>query len=157
MREAAALVSRVLASRHAIAIRLGDRPPPAWAATAADIREQLLFLLPKGFIGSTPYEQLRHLPRYLDAVVRRLEKLQNAGLARDARWMAEVAPPWRRYLDRARQNGSDRPADPALTTYRWMLEEFRVSIFAQELGTASPVSARRLDEQWAKVESAASA
>jgi ATP-dependent helicase HrpA len=155
VREAAALVSRVLASRHAIAIRLGDRPPPAWAATAADIREQLLFLLPKGFIGSTPYEQLRHLPRYLDAIVRRLEKLQNAGLARDARWMAEVAPQWRRYLDRARQNGAHRPADSALTAYRWMLEEFRVSIFAQELGTATPVSARRLDEQWARVEAGA--
>jgi ATP-dependent helicase HrpA len=153
MRDAGATIARILAARHAVALKLGDRPPPAWERAVADIREQLLYLLPRGFIVSTPYEQLRHVPRYLDAIIRRLDKLQNAGLTRDARWMADVAPLWRRYLDHLRANAG-KPVGAPLIAYRWMIEEFRVSLFAQELGTAAPVSARKLEEQWARATAA---
>jgi ATP-dependent helicase HrpA len=150
MREAGAIVSRVLDARHAVALRLAERTPPAWEPALADIREQLLYLLPKGFLGSAPYEQLRHLPRYLAAITRRMDKLENAGLARDARWAAEVAPHWRRCLDLARANPV-AARSLAAVSYRWLIEEFRVSLFAQELGTAAPVSAKKLDEQWARI------
>jgi ATP-dependent helicase HrpA len=83
----------------------------------------------------------------------RLNRLQNAGLPRDQRAMQDLAPHWNRYAQRA---SAASPAQPSphsgpLSIYRWMLEEYRVSLFAQELGTAVPVSAKRLDDQWAKV------
>ena len=147
MKEASGLLREILAARHTLVVKLSERTPPAWAATVADIRDQVARLTPKGFIAGTPYEQLKHLPRYLNAARIRLEKLQNAGLQRDARWLAELQPFWQRYVQRA----ASAVQDPALRNYRWMLEEFRVSLFAQELGTAAPVSVKRLEEQWAKV------
>ena len=116
--------------------------------------------MPKGFLRTTPFEQLRQFPRYLNAVLVRLQKLENAGLTRDARWRDELVLHWRRYTDVANQlaatikAGGPRPDAlriPAIAAYRWMLEEYRVSLYAQELGTAVPVSAKRLEEQWSKV------
>ncbi len=143
LRGAGTVVSAILAERHAVAVRLSGKLPAAWAAAIADIREQLSLLLPRGFLASTPAGQLQHLPRYLTAIRMRLDKLQNAGPARDARFMGELVPLWRRYVE-APSNAS------RLVKYRWMLEEFRVSLFAQELGTAMPVSAKRLEEEWAR-------
>jgi ATP-dependent helicase HrpA len=151
MREAAELIGKVLALRHALALRTAEKSPPAWEPTMRDLNDQLVRLLPKGFIASTPYEQLKHIPRYLAAITMRLDKLRNAGLARDQKLMLELAPLWRRYAERANAARPGEPEDPELTKYRWMLEELRVSLFAQELGTVVPVSSKRLIEQWAKV------
>jgi ATP-dependent helicase HrpA len=154
MKETGEIVRDILGSRHTGRGTTRGKASLAFAPTIADIREQLAHLVPRGFIGGTPYEQLRHLPRYLNAIRIRLEKLQNAGLHRDARWMAEIMPPWRRYVERTAPPGpgeqESKPVDPDLQTYRWMLEEYRVSLFAQELGTAIPVSAKRVEEQWAR-------
>jgi ATP-dependent helicase HrpA len=155
-REVTMLVAQVLALHHAIALRLSDRMPAAWAPAAADIRAQLGLLMPKGFLLSVPWERLSHYGRYLSAIQVRLNRLQNAGLPRDQRAMQELAVPWNRYLQRVSAAPSPTSPPPPmhngpLSNYRWMLEEYRVSLFAQELGTAQPVSAKRLDEQWAKV------
>lgn len=146
-REVTALAAQVLASHHAISLRLSDRIPPAWMGSVADIRHQLGLLMPPGFLRTVPWARLVHYPRYLNAIQVRLQRLQNAGVPRDQRSMQELAVHWRRYIDRA--NGTALTGE--LETYRWMLEEFRVSLFAQELGTAQPVSAKRLEEQWGKV------
>jgi ATP-dependent helicase HrpA len=152
MREAGQLVGQILSMRHALALRLAEKQPPAWELTIADLKDQLVRLLPKGFIGSTPYEQLRQFPRYLSAIAMRLEKLRNAGLQRDVKLMHELMPLWRRWTTRANEGAiPGQPDDPELTKYRWMLEELRVSMFAQELGTAHPVSTKRLEEHWARV------
>jgi ATP-dependent helicase HrpA len=151
MRESGDLIGKILAARHAVALRIADKPPPAWEPVIADLKDQLVRLLPKGFIGSTPWAQLQQFPRYLAAVQMRLEKVRGAGLARDLKLMSELLPLWRRYTERA---GAERPGeaeDPELMRYRWMLEELRVSMFAQELGTAQPVSVKRAMEQWGKV------
>jgi ATP-dependent helicase HrpA len=152
MKEAVELVAQILSMRHALALRLAEKQPPAWELTVADLKDQLVRLLPKGFIGSTPYEQLKQFPRYLGAISMRVEKLRNAGLQRDVKLMHELIPLWQRWTARANAGAlPGQPEDPELTRYRWMLEELRVSMFAQELGTAHPVSPKRLEEQWAKV------
>lgn len=159
-REVGALVREILALKQAIAMRMPEKVPPAWKPAVEDIEDQLVRLMPKGFLRTTPFEQLRQFPRYLNAVLVRLQKLENAGLAKDQRWRDELAVHWRRYTDVANQlaatvkAGGPRPEArriPEIAAYRWMLEEFRVSLFAQELGTAVPVSGKRLEEMWGRV------
>jgi ATP-dependent helicase HrpA len=155
--ETGALAARILEARHTLALRLAERVPPAWEPTMADIRQQLLYLLPKGFLHRTAWDNLRHFPRYLNAIDFRLAKFSNAGLDRDYRLMHQFNPYWRRYTDRASAGADPEPTTPhleALRAYRWLAEEYRVSLFAQELGTASPVSPKRLDELWARATAA---
>jgi ATP-dependent helicase HrpA len=92
---------------------------------------------------------LQHLPRYLKAVVLRLEKLR-ADPARDAARLAELRPLEARWLKRL----ADLRGAPhaRLDEYRWLVEELRVSLFAQELRTPQPVSAKRLDKAWAQID-----
>ncbi|MCO5108329.1 MAG: ATP-dependent RNA helicase HrpA [Burkholderiaceae bacterium] len=139
--ELARTVAEVLAEHAAVVRKLGAARPPA--AVAADVQAQLQELLPKRFVTATPAAQLRHLPRYLKAIGLRLDKLRNDP-ARDAQKQAELAPllqGWRRLA--AQRRGQP---DPRLDELRWLLEEMRVSLFAQELRTPMPVSAKRLQK-----------
>jgi ATP-dependent helicase HrpA len=115
------------------------------------MREQLAHLMPRGFVRSTPYPWLRQLPRFLKGIEVRLKKLLNAGAARDAQGLMEVRRLWETYLKRAERHRESGTHDAALGQYRWMLEELRVSLFAQELKTSMPVSAKRLQALWAEV------
>jgi ATP-dependent helicase HrpA len=115
-----------------------------------DITAQLARLMPKRFIAVTPWAQLAHLPRYLKAVVMRLDKLR-ADPARDAQRLAELRPMEQRYTRHfAERKGVP---DARLDEFRWLLEELRVSLFAQELRTPQPVSVKRLDKVWAQLSS----
>jgi ATP-dependent helicase HrpA len=125
--------------------------PKVPAATAADIREQLSWLVPAGFLLHTPAEQLREFPRYLHAIEQRIEKAK-ADPRRDAQLAAEVAPLEARY--RAKVQAERGSVPPGADAFRWMLEELRVSLFAQQLKTRVPVSARRLADAWAERERA---
>ncbi|MDP1605915.1 MAG: ATP-dependent RNA helicase HrpA [Rhodocyclaceae bacterium] len=113
----------------------------------ADIAAQLSGLLAKNFIVATPYERLQSFPRYLKAIGLRLDKMK-IDAARDARWQAEwqaLSQTW------AKERGALQKAgisDPFLEEYRWLLEELRVALFAQELKTPSPVSVKRLQKMW---------
>src|SRR5690606_23102349 len=113
------------------------------AAARADIEAQLDGLIYPGFLAATPPEWQPRLSRYLHAVQIRLRKLSERH-PKDAEFMGRVqaaAAPlaaWRERLP------ADWPWPPAVIRYRWLLEEFRVSLFAQHLGTATPVSERRL-------------
>jgi ATP-dependent helicase HrpA len=119
----------------------------AFPAAATDIRQQVERLLAPGFLARTPWERLQHLPRYLKAAASRLEKLR-ADPRRDAERAAQLAPleqAWRREISaRAKLGG----ASPELEQFGWLLEELRVSLFAQELKTPVPVSAKRLSRLW---------
>lgn len=141
------LVEEILAEHHEVAKQLSGNLPLAWLNSISDMREQLAHLVYHGFISQTPPPWLVHLPRYLKAMGLRLSKLrENPG--RDKQRQAEIAPLWltcRQKLEAQYQRGEPHPA---LETYRWMLEEYRVSLFAQELGTAHPVSPKRLAAQW---------
>jgi ATP-dependent helicase HrpA len=141
--EVARLAAAVL-DEHSVAQRkLKDSRPPR--EVADDIAGQLQRLVPKRFVLETPYAQLQHLPRYLKAIVLRLDK-RRADSARDAARLAELRPLEQRWLRRvAERRGA---GDARLDEYRWLLEELRVSLFAQELRTPQPVSVKRLNKAW---------
>ena len=111
----------------------------------ADATQQLQRLCSKRFLAETPWPQLQHLPRYLKAITLRLEKLR-ADPARDAQKMAEhkllEQRYWRLVAERKGQ------LDVRMQEFRWLLEELRVSFFAQELRTPQPVSVKRLEKAW---------
>ena len=131
--------------------RLADAPdlraPPA---SLADVRRQLDGLVHHGFLATTPDEAFASLPRYLEALRMRLGKLRRGG-ADDERRLAGVLPLQRRLESKARDVRARGRRDPELARHRWMLEEYRVSVFAQEVGAALRVSRKRLDEQWSRV------
>jgi ATP-dependent helicase HrpA len=144
--EVARQVAAVLAEYAAAVRKLKDARPPK--EVADDIGAQLQRLVPKRFIASTPWAQLQHLPRYLKAIVMRLDKLR-ADPSRDTQRMTELRPLEQRYLRRlAELKGQP---DARLDEYRWLLEELRVSLFAQELRTPQPVSSKRLDKAWSQL------
>jgi ATP-dependent helicase HrpA len=103
-----------------------------------DLQAQLAALVHPGFLRETPAERLRHLPRFLRAMRLRAERLVNDPV-RDQQRMLEIAP----FADALQQHASDQD-QPAWQALRWALEELRVSLFAQDLGTAEPVSVKRL-------------
>jgi ATP-dependent helicase HrpA len=120
------------------------------AEAAADAAAQLQRLMPKRFLSSSPYLQLQHFPRYLKAITARLEKWR-ADPARDAARMAELKPQEQRYWRLvAERKGA---IDARMQEFRWLLEEIRVSFFAQELRTPQPVSIKRLEKLWLQLNS----
>jgi ATP-dependent helicase HrpA len=149
MDEVVELVSAIFAGMYAVRASVGERPPAAWGPVLNDLKEQLDHLAPPGFLGAVPYEWLRHYPRYLAAIQRRVGKLVGDGLTKDLRKIAEFQAYWRGYVELSQKSEEGRRFDAALHQYRWMLEEYRVSLFAQELRTSITVSPKRLEEQWA--------
>lgn len=116
----------------------------------ADALQQLQRLVPKRFLAATPWAALQHFPRYLKAIVLRLDKLR-ADAARDAAKLAELKPQEQRYWRLvAERKGA---VDDRMQDFRWLLEELRVSFFAQELRTPQPVSIKRLDKVWGQLNS----
>jgi ATP-dependent helicase HrpA len=145
--EVARQAGAVLLEYGAVARKLKDGRPPREAAD--DVQAQLQRLVGKRFLLDTPWSALQHLPRYLKAIVLRLDKLR-ADPARDAQRLAELRPlqqRWQRRVAELRGAGHAR-----LDEYRWLLEELRVSLFAQELRTPQPVSAKRLDKVWSQID-----
>lgn len=117
--------------------------------TAEDVAAQLARLVPRRFVTTTPWAALSQLPRYLKAVQMRLDKFR-ADPARDAQRLAELRPLEQRWL-RALAERKGVP-DSRLEEFRWLLEELRVSLFAQELRTPQPVSVKRLEKAWEQLQ-----
>jgi len=137
----------VFADYHAIQAKLGAKLP---APLATDIREQLENLVYKGFLSATPWEQLQQLPRYLKGILRRIEKYPGA-MERDTRSSTAVRDLWQNYKARVDKHHKAGVSDPKLAEFRWMIEELRISLFAQELKTPYPVSVKRLQKVWGEI------
>jgi ATP-dependent helicase HrpA len=116
----------------------------------ADAQQQLQRLVPKNFLAAAPWPQLAHFARYLKAIVLRLDKFR-ADPARDAARLAELRPQEQRYWRLVAERKGQ--VDARMQELRWLLEELRVSFFAQELRTPQPVSVKRLDKLWAQINS----
>jgi ATP-dependent helicase HrpA len=119
----------------------------AFPDAVADLRAQITALLPKDFLTAFEWERLAHFPRYLKAGLMRLDKLRDDP-ARDAKLMLEwktLAQPWQRETAACARNSA---SVPELEAFRWLLEELRVSLFAQTLKTPMPVSTKRLQKIW---------
>jgi ATP-dependent helicase HrpA len=144
--EVARLAGSILIEYAAAARKLKDARPPK--DVADDITAQLQRLMPKRFVAQTSYPQLQHFARYLKGITLRLDKLKGDP-ARDAQRMAELRPQDQRLTRRlAELKGTH---DARLDEFRWLLEELRISLFAQELRTPQPVSIKRLDKVWAQM------
>ena len=110
-----------------------------------DIHQQLDWLLCDQFLSITPWQWLKHYPRYLKGIDYRLDKLRSGAGDRDALSMQSVTDLWNRW--QANQPESLRyPARQADSEFRWLIEELRISLFAQPLGTAVKVSAKRCEK-----------
>ncbi|SEO46367.1 ATP-dependent RNA helicase HrpA [Nitrosovibrio sp. Nv6] len=116
----------------------------------AQLRTQLHNLVYPGFLNATPWDRLQHLPRYLKGMILRLDKYP-ANPERDARHGGVIAGLWNQYEQRLEKHRKAGICDPALAEFRWQIEELRISLFAQELKTPYPVSAKRLQKLWEEV------
>ncbi|MPW17403.1 ATP-dependent RNA helicase HrpA [Paraburkholderia sp. CNPSo 3157] len=141
--EIARLGGLILGEYTAVVKKLAQAKP--FAAPYADMQNQLDALIGKRFVVDTPYTQLTHFPRYLKGIALRIDKLK-ADPARDARQSAELQPLAQHYQRALAQRGG--VPDARLAEFRWLLEELRVSLFAQELRTPMPVSVKRLYKVW---------
>lgn len=147
----ARLVLDILKLWHGLQKRFKGRIDLAQAVALNDIKAQLGNLVYPGFVRETPGEWLKELPRYLKAIEQRFDKI-GAQLQRDRVWSGELAGYWEQYQARLAKHAQEGKRDPELQTFRWMLEEYRVSLFAQQLGTKMAVSDKRLNKQWTQVE-----
>jgi ATP-dependent helicase HrpA len=136
-------VQAVLATAYDVEQRLGSTRDPSLVPALADIRQQLKGLVHPGFVTETGWRQLHHLPRYLRAIAYRLDRLPG-NLGRDRQLMAQQHEIEREYRELRAELPAGGPADEGLREIRWMLEELRVNFFAQSLGTAYPVSDKRI-------------
>jgi ATP-dependent helicase HrpA len=126
--------------------RIQGGPGSKWPATCEDIESQLADLIYPGFLSELGEGRLDHLPRYLQSIEERLFQLEQ-NPARDAQRMAQIEPWWQHYLE-ALEQGLEY--NEPLDTFRWLVHEYRVSLFAQRLGTAEKVSAKRLADAWSQ-------
>ncbi len=147
----ARLTLDILKLWHGLQKRFKGKIDLAQAVALNDIKAQLGNLVYPGFVRETPAEWLKEYPRYLKAVEQRFDKI-GAQLQRDRVWSGELAGYWEQYQARLKKHQQEGKRDPELTLYRWMLEEYRVSLWAQQLGTRMAVSDKRLNKQWSQVE-----
>ncbi|WP_122573324.1 ATP-dependent RNA helicase HrpA [Pseudomonas viridiflava] len=147
----AKLTLEILKLWHGLQKRFKGKIDLAQAVALNDIKAQLGKLVYPGFVRETPAQWLKEMPRYLKAIEMRLEKLPGQ-VQKDRVWSIELAGLWAQYQARADKHRQEGKRDPELAIYRWWMEEYRVSLFAQQLGTKMPVSDKRLSKQWAMVE-----
>lgn len=144
------LVSVILQRQIAVQRQLKGNIPLSLVESYRDLAEQLEGLIYTGFLLTTPAEQLNELPRFLSGMARRIERMQRDP-SRDQAGFAQILPHQKRLRETQERHQRKAIRDPALTTVRWMIEEYRVSLFAQELGTRMRVSEKRLAQAWADV------
>jgi ATP-dependent helicase HrpA len=142
------VITEVFTEWRQIKRSLDAHRTPVFAGAIADIEAQLQMLLPDNFLIDTPAQWFMHLPRYLRAIVKRIERLQG-NAARDKALQLQVQPAQQAWQ---KMQATLRYRHPALERLRWMIEEFRVSLFAQELRASIPVSAKRIEAQIEQVQ-----
>ena len=142
------LLASVVAAHFSLSRRLRKITSAELKYLIDDIERQLRNLVFEGFLSASGLERLQEYPRYLQAVSSRLDKMPHMG-EKDRVHTAQLVQYWEKYetLRRCRLENQR----PGLNVLRWMLEEFRVSLFAQGLGTPMPVSAKRIDAQFEKL------
>ncbi|HWH40446.1 MAG TPA: ATP-dependent RNA helicase HrpA [Usitatibacter sp.] len=132
------------ASQHLVQALAQNASLTRVVADVKAARERLVY---PGFFARTPWERLEHLPRYLRGYALRLQKFR-ANSERDQKHAHAIHTMWQNYEARAKSDHDAGRRDPKLEEYRWLIEELRVSLFAQELRTPFPVSAKRLQRFW---------
>jgi ATP-dependent helicase HrpA len=147
-------VLNVLQANQILAKQLKGNIPFNLVTTLGDIKTQQGRLIYKGFIAQTPLIWLKRLPRYFKGMMTRLEKAKSDH-RRDGLNQMQITPLWEKYEKQSQLIKEDKHtpeilffANALLEDYRWLIEELRISLFAQELKTAQPVSVKRLEKKW---------
>ncbi|MBF0626828.1 MAG: ATP-dependent RNA helicase HrpA [Magnetococcales bacterium] len=144
-----ALAQKILDGYVQVRKAIQQAPPPVLKSAVPDVQEQLTQLLAPDFMQTTPTPWLERLPLYLQAMVIRLDRCARDP-GKDARNASETVHYWQEYRKRAERHAKENLTDPELVALRWMIEEWRISLFAQELKTLLPVSTKRLATQLQK-------
>lgn len=142
---------QAVATEYQALINMQAKMPATVNRLKKDVENQISCLVYKNCFTQTPWEYLQHIPRYLKALNLRIQK-QPANPDRDGKNAASVGLIWQKWQDKMnslQQSHMDIP--PALQDFRWLIEELRVSLFAQELKTPMPISIKRLDKIWAEM------
>jgi ATP-dependent helicase HrpA len=128
-----------------------EQMPQRFAKAKSEIKQQIADLTGPGHLENTPWRWLQNFPRYFDAIAMRIEKLPTTPTDREREAVEEIDNYWQKYQQMREHHDTQALVDPELELFRWMIEEYRVSRFAQQLGTSMTVSAKRLDKQWTRV------
>lgn len=145
------LVILVLTSHQAVRKQLKGKLNLAWANVYQDIGGQLDSLVGAEFIAQAPLAVLNELPRYMKAIEHRLTRFAQQ-LPKENAWVIELRNWQERYLQAQKRCLPYTPMAQALDDFYWQLQEYRVSLFAQQLGTKNAISSKRLDKQWREIE-----
>jgi len=148
VQEVATLMPRLIETHHKARLQLESAVAAGLDDIAFDVRQQLAELTPAGFLTATPWRWLQRYPKYFQAIEQRLQKACGGGHVRDRTLAQQIKPLWENYLELAARHRAQHVYSEQLESFRWLLEEFRISLFAQQLGTAVPVSAKRLQKSW---------
>lgn len=145
------LLLEIFKTAHSVSKNLKGKISFDRAFSLADIKAHLGQLIYPGFLQDAGLEWLRHYPRFLRGIELRQEKLP-AQINKDRAWTEELTLLYQGWSKRKEVHHKHKLVDDKLALYRWMLEEYRVSLFAQQLGTRFPVSAKRLRRLWKEVQ-----
>ena len=141
---------RLSASVHQAFLQMEDIPA-ARSPVKGDLRSQISLLTEGAFFSETSWDWLVEYPRFFEAIGFRVDKLSSTSVDKDKMQTAEIEHYLQQYHDMRQRHEAQSLVDPELDQFRWMIEEYRVSLFAQSLGTSITVSAKRLEKQFAKV------
>ena len=144
------LVEEILRHFHELMKQLKGKMNLALAMPMADLQHQLKHLVYPGFLSSTPLERLKSFPRYLQACAVRFEKMPR-DMANERRYVPLLTEWWKNYEARYKKFEAQGIFDTELENFRWLLEEQRVSWYAQHLGTQETVSEKRLNKLWENI------
>lgn len=145
--EFSALVESILKQYHEVMKSLKGKINLAVAMPMSDLQLQLSNLVYPGFLCLTPHNYLKHFPRYLQACSIRFEKMSR-DMANERRYVPILSQWWQNYSERLKKFEAQGLSDPELDHFRWLIEEQRVSWYAQQLGTQETVSEKRLNKIW---------
>ena len=149
---ATSLIGELFAGYHGARLAHDQIKKSKWQHAVADISHQLKALTLDGFLTQTPFHWLQQFPRYFNAIEYRIDKLKSGGQSRDHSGTEELKMHWERFSAMQQEHQTIGRFDPKLEEYRWMIEELRVSLFAQPLGTSIKISPQRLEKQWKLVQ-----
>jgi ATP-dependent helicase HrpA len=145
--ETANLVSEILDGYQKLRKQLSSMTAINWLPSTRDMQLQLDGLVYQGFLEETAWDHLERYPAYLRALELRIDKLKHAA-ARDRQGMQELSKIQEKWKSRYERMIEQQLHDERLEELRWSIEELRISLFAQEVKTAYPVSLKRLEKRW---------
>lgn len=151
VQEIVQLLPSLLKNYHDTHRILNATQGPGWAPVVDGMKRRLNALMHARFPEQTPWPWLVQFPRYMNCIRRRVDRLNSGGINNERMIEQDFAQYEIRYHQRRQEHAKQQRHDPMLDHYRWMLEEFCVSLFASKLGTAIKVSGKQLDDQWERV------